>query len=69
MSDKPNFCTECEYCEIERASGGLFVQIGEHMFEERDFNIYCTHNFGKVLVASVGEEDGDPEPPEDCPCM
>jgi len=41
------YCTECEYCEVEQASGGLFVQIGNTMLEERDFNIYCTYGFKK----------------------
>jgi hypothetical protein len=64
---KPKFCTECEYCEIEQASGGLFIQINDHLFEERDCNIYCTYNFGKVLIASIDEGDKNPIPPADCP--
>ncbi|NLJ39459.1 MAG: hypothetical protein GX432_11960 [Candidatus Atribacteria bacterium] len=61
------YCTECEYCEVEQASGGLFVQIGNTMFEERDFNIYCTYGFKKILIISMGKGEEDPKPPENCP--
>lgn len=61
------YCTECEYCEVEQASGGLFVQIGNTMLEERDFNIYCTYGFKKILIISMGKGEEDPKPPENCP--
>ncbi len=61
------YCTECEYCEIERASGGLFVQIGDTMLEEKDFNLYCTYDFKKILIMSMGKDEEDPKPPENCP--